>query len=162
MKVEIKTRVVVICSVCLVCLVLCGCYEQQSYFKNKKQYYISLEQLKDALNRSADKQEQIEYYAQMVDDALDYVRDYSTERIKKYIARGQLVVGMNQKEVIACLHTKDFRDGVPVVSEIYNSKYGKYETWIIGGSSTSTYSSYTPPKYALDFTYFILTGIHET
>ena len=68
---------------------------------------------------------------------------------------------MNQKEVIACLHTIHFRDGVPVTSKIYNSKYGKYETWIVGGSSGSKYTSYSLPKYTLDFTYYILTGIHE-
>ena len=161
MKVETKTRLVVLCSACLVCLVLCGCFEQQSYYENKKQFYISLEELKDAVNRSADKHEQIAYYAQAVDDALNYVSEHSTERMKKAIAKGKLVVGMNQKEVIACLHTRDFNDGVPFISAIYNAKYGKYETWLVGGSAGNKYSSSSPPKYALDFTNFILTGIHK-
>ena len=155
-----KTKFVVIFSACLVCLVLCGCSEKQSYYQNKERYYISLEELRDDVDGSTDKQEQISHYAQVVDEALDYVRDHSTERMKKYISRGKLVVGMNQKEVIACLHTRDFSDGVPVISRIFNSKYGKYETWLVGSSSRGEH--HTPPKYALDFTYFILTGIHKT
>ena len=69
---------------------------------------------------------------------------------------------MNQQEVIACLHTTNFRYGVPVTSNTYNSKYGKYETWIIGGSSGVKDSSYSPPRYTLDFTYYILACIHES
>ena len=100
-------------------------------------------------------------YALVVDDALAYVDKHSTERMKKYISRGKLAAGMNQKEVIACLHATNFRDGLPVLSKTIKSKYGKYETWIVGGSSGDKYASYSSPKYALDFTYYILTCVHE-
>ena len=150
MKVETKTKLVAICSVCLACLILCGCYEEQSNHKRHKEIDAKY------------KQEEIEGYAQVVYDAMDYVHEHSTERMKRYISRGKLVVGMNQKEVIACLHATNFRDGVPVTSKTYNSKYGKYETWIIGGSSGGKDSSYSPPIYAIDFTYYILTCIHKS
>ena len=81
--------------------------------------------------------------------------------MKKNISRGKLVIGMNQKEVLACLHAAHYREGVPVPSKTFNSKYGKYETWIVGGSSEDQYASYSPPQYALDFNCFILTGIHK-
>ena len=166
MKADTRTKYFVICSVCLVCLILCGCHAEQSYYLNKERYFVPLEGLIDTANSPREiaeksKQEQIEHYAQVVDDALDYVHKYSTERMKKYISRGELATGMNQKEVIACLHIINFRDGLPVPSKTFNSKYGKYETWIVGGSSGSKFPSYSPPKYALDFTYYILTGIHE-
>ena len=165
MKVEIKTKVVLNCFVCLACLILCGCYEEQSYYINRR-YFVPLEGLIDAANRPKEidekyNQEEMKRYALVVHDALDYVHKHSTERMKKYISRGKLVIGMNQKEVLACLHTTNYRDGVPVPSKTYNSKYGKYETWIVGGSSGGKYSSYSPPKYALDFNCFILTDIHE-
>ena len=166
MKVETKTKVFVNCLVCLACLILCGCYEEQSYYINKGRYFVPLEGLIDAENRPKEidekyTQEEIERYALVVHDALDYVHKHSTERMKKYISRGKLVIGMNQKEALACLHSTNFRYGVPVTSNTYNSEYGNYETWIVGGSSGSKYSSYSPPKYALDFNCFILTGIHE-
>jgi hypothetical protein len=156
MNIETKTKFIVICSVCLACLILCGCYEEQS--NNKTQYSVSTQKIIDG----KDKQEEIEGYSPVVQDALDYVHEHSTERMKKYISRGKLVIGMNQKEVVACLHTTNFRDGVPVTSNTYNSKYGKYETWIIGGSSGGNYSSYSHPRYALDFTHYILACIHKS
>ena len=162
MNVETKTKFIVICSLCLACLILCGCYEEQS--NNKRRYSVSTQRIIDAANGPReinDQQEAIERYDPVVNDALYYVHKHSTERMKRYISRGKLVVGMNQKEVIACLHATNFRDGVPVTSKTYNSKYGKYETWIIGASSGGKDSSYSPPKYAIDFTYYILTCIHE-
>ena len=166
MKVETKTKVVVNCFVCLACLILCGCHGEQSYYINKRQYFVPLEGLIDAANRPKKidekyKQEEIERYALEVQESLDYVHKHSTERMKKHVSRGKLVIGMNQKEVLACLHTTNYRDGVPVTSKTYNSEYGNHETWIVGGSSRSKYSSYSPPKYALDFNCFILTDIHE-
>lgn len=163
MKVETKPKIIVICIVYLACLMLCGCYEEQSnhkrrYFVNKKQYSVSTQKIIDEKY----KQEEIEHCAPVVYDALGYVHEHSTERMKKYISRGEIVFGMNQKEVIACLHTINFRHGVPVTSYKINSKYGKYETWFIGGSSGGKYSSYSPPIYTLDFTCYILTGIHKT
>ena len=129
MKVKMKTLVIVNGFVCLAFFMLCGCYEEQSYFENKSRYYISLEALNDAANRPGGidkkyKQQEIERYALVVQDALTYVQHHSTERMKQHVARG--------------------------------------ETWLVGDSSEGTYSSYSPPKYALDFTCFILTGIHET
>lgn len=155
-------KVVLNCSVCLICLILCGCHKEQSYHINKKRYFVPLEGLIDLANSpdttdGKHEQEQAERYAQVVYDAQDYVHKHSTERMKQYISRGQLVVGMNQKEVLACLHAAHYRDGLPVPSRTFNSKYGKYETWIVGGSSGGTYSS---PRYALDFNCFILTSIH--
>ena len=167
MKVKMKTLVIVNGFVCLAFFMLCGCYEEQSYFENKSRYYISLEALNDAANRPGGidkkyKQQEIERYALVVQDALTYVQHHSTERMKQHVARGEVVIGMNQKEVLASLYTTRFKDGLPVSSKTYNSKYGIYETWLVGDSSEGTYSSYSPPKYALDFTCFILTGIHET
>ena len=150
MKVETKTKLVAICSVCLACLILCGCYEEQSNHKRTKKIDAKY------------KQEEIDGYAQVVYDALDYVHEHSTERMKRYIARGKLVIGMNQEEVIACLHTINFRYCVPVTSNTINSKYGKYETLFIGSSSGSKDSSYSPPRYTLDFTYYILASIRES
>jgi len=167
MDAEKKTKIFVTCFTFLACLILCGCYEEQSYFKNKRLYYVSLEELKDAANRPTGideqfKQDEIDRYSLVVNDALNYVHKNSTEQMKHYISRGRLVIGMNQKEVLACLYTRHFINGLPVPSKTYNSKYGKYETWLIGDSSEGIYSSCSPPKYALDFTCFILTGIHET
>ena len=149
---------------------LCGCYEEQSnkrlYFVNKEHYSVSTRSIIDPENKLNERDEkyqpeEIGHYTPEVYDALDYVHKHSTERMKKDISRGKLVIGMNQKEVLACLHTTNYRDGVPVTSKTYNSKYGKYETWIVGGSSGGKYSSYSHPQYALDFNCFILTGIHE-
>lgn len=171
MKVETKAKLIRGCSVCLVCLVLCGCYEEQSvnkrrYYVNQKRYAISTQSIIEDANKLKEtdyQQKAMEDYTPEIYDALDYVHKHSTERMKKYISRGELVIGMNQKEVVACLHSINFRYGMPVTSKIFNSKYGKYETWIIAASSRDTYSSsYVPPKYTLDFTYYILTGIHET
>ena len=99
MKVETKTKFVVFCSVCLACLILCGCYEEQS--NNKIQYSVSTQGIIDAANRPKEidenfKQEEIGRYAPVVYDALDYVHEHSTERMKKYISRGKLVIGMRR------------------------------------------------------------------
>jgi hypothetical protein len=166
MKVETRTKVITSGIAFLACLILSGCFEEQSYFMNKRQYYVPLEGLINGANEPGQtgehyQQQEIQRYALVVQDALYYVHKHSTERMKKHISRGQLVIGMNQKEVLACLHTTQYRDGLPVPSRTFNSKYGKYETWILGGSSAGHTASSSPPKYALDFKYFILTGIHE-
>ena len=124
MKVDTRTNFFVLCSVSLACLMLSGCFEEQSYSNNRQKYSASMPVTIDGAN-----------YALVVDDALAYVDKHSTERMKKYISRGKLAAGMNQKEVIACLHATNFRDGLPVLSKTIKSKYGKYETWIVGGSS---------------------------
>lgn len=149
---KLKIKFTVVCSVCLVCFVLCGCNGEQS--SHKGQYFVS------TLGLNAP--EGLDNKQQVIEDALDYVDQYSTERMKRYISRGKLVAGMNQKEALACLYSTHFREGVPVTSKTYNSKYGKYETWILGGSSGNEYSSYLPPKYALDFTDYILTCVHKS
>jgi hypothetical protein len=148
---KVKTKFIVVCSVCLVCFVLCGCNGEQS--SHKGQYFVS------TLGLNAP--EGLDNKQQVIEDALDYVDQHSTEWMKWNIARGKLVAGMNQKEVLASLYATDFRDGVPVTSKTYNSKYGKYETWILGGSSGDEYASLLPPNYALDFTDYILTCIHK-
>jgi hypothetical protein len=166
MKIETNIKVAVNGFVCLACLILCGCCQEQSYCINKRHYFVPLEGFIDASNRPGEtdetyKQEEIKRYALLVHEALNHVHKHSTEQMKKNISRGKLVIGMNQKEVLACLHAANYREGVPVPSRTFNSKYGKYETWIVGGSSGDQYSSYSPPAYALDFNCFILTGIHE-
>ena len=162
MSVETKTKVVVNCFVCLACLIVCGCQEEQSYHINKQRYYVPLDSLIDAANNPGETdglyhQEEIELYALVLHEALEYVHEHSTERMKNSISKGELVIGMNQKEVLACLHATNFRDGVPVPSKTFNSKYGTHETWIVGGK----YSCGASPKYTLDFNYFILTDMHK-
>ena len=148
---KVKTKCIVVCSVCLACFILCGCNEEQS--SHKGQYFVS------TLGLNAP--EGLDNKQQVIEDALDYVDQHSTVRMKRAVLKGKLVPGMNQKEVLASLHATHFREGVPVTSKTYNSKYGKYETWIIGGSSGDEYASFLPPKYALDFTDYILTCIHK-
>ena len=155
---KVKTKFVVVCSVCLVCFVLCGCNGEQS--NNKVQYSVSA-LIINGPEGIANKQEAIALYAPVLEDALDYVDQHSTVRMKRAVLKGKLVAGMNQKEALASLHATNYREGVPVTSKTYNSKYGKYETWIVGGSSGDEYDSFLPPKYALDFTDYILTCIHK-
>lgn len=98
------------------------------------------------------RQEDIEYFAPAIYDALDYVHEHSTEQMKQYISRGELLIGMNQKEVIASLHATGFEYGIPVRMNKYTSAYGDFETWEIGS---------IVPVYLLDFTDYILTGIYN-
>ena len=148
---KVKTKCIVVCSVCLACFILCGCNEEQS--SHKGQYFVSTLGL-NAPEGLGNKQ-------QVIEDALDYVDQHSTVRMKRAVLKGKLVAGMNQKEALASLHATNYREGVPVTSKTYNSKYGKYETWILGGSSGDEYASLLPPNYALDFTDYILTCIHK-
>lgn len=155
---KVKTKFIAVCSVCLVCFVLCGCNGEQS--NNKIQYSVS-SLIINGPEGMTNRQEAMALYAPVIEEALDYVDQHSTVRMKRAVSKGKLVAGMNQKEVLASLYATHFRDGVPVISKTYNSKYGKYETWIVGGSSGDEYSSFLPPKYALDFTDYILTCVHE-
>lgn len=163
MNTETKIKCAAVCSVCLLGLILCGCSPEQSH--HKREYAFSTQQITGTANglREIDgksTQAQSELYSPMLYEALNYVDKHSTEWMKQRISRGELTVGMNQKEVIACLYATDFKDGIPVTSKKLNSKYGKYESWLIRGSTEGNYF-YSPPRYTLDFTDCILKCMHE-
>lgn len=107
------------------------------------------------------KQREIEQIAPAIYEAQKYVEQYSTKKMKGHISRGELVIGMNQKEVLASLNETNFRYGVPVTANKYSTGHGTFETWKIGGRTGNRYYSYSLPKYMLDFTDNLLNVIYE-
>ncbi|MHC5158578.1 MAG: hypothetical protein ACYSN8_00895, partial [Planctomycetota bacterium] len=72
---KVKTKFIAVCSVCLVCFVLCGCNGEQS--NNKIQYSVS-SLIINGPEGMTNRQEAMALYAPVIEEALDYVDQHST------------------------------------------------------------------------------------